>query len=128
MLVRTGELRAQWGPLAATWAIQCNSRHVACRSHQVYRALSPKFTVEACQSLLHSIHRCLMEPDHPLVLSFALEAVITLQQIVSNLHPNKLILYPQLFWACVVRLIRLEHVLLTYKTCLKTIGSLGTVL
>ena len=41
-------------------------------------------------------------PNDTVELSFALEAVLTLQQVVVHLQPSKLILYPQLFWACVV--------------------------
>jgi len=102
-MVFDGELREQWGSVASAWAMQCNNRHLACRSHQVYRALSPKFTAEAFQNILHSIYLCLGQPKF-MVLSFAMEAILSLQQIVSNLNPNTLILYPQIFWACIAML------------------------
>ncbi|KAH0984368.1 hypothetical protein GBA52_011545 [Prunus armeniaca] len=34
-----GDLRETWGAEALKWAMECTSRHLACRSHQIYRAL-----------------------------------------------------------------------------------------
>jgi len=37
----------------------------------------------------------------PAVLGFAVEILLTLKVIVENMEPEKVILYPQLFWGCV---------------------------
>ncbi|CAH8364627.1 unnamed protein product [Eruca vesicaria subsp. sativa] len=95
-----GDLRETWGTEALKWAMECTSRHLACRSHQVYRALRPSVTSDACVSLLRCLHRCLSNPIPP-VLGFIMEILLTLQVMVENMEPEKVILYPQLFWGCV---------------------------
>ncbi|CAI9109932.1 OLC1v1009874C2 [Oldenlandia corymbosa var. corymbosa] len=95
-----GDLRETWGAEALKWAMECTSRHLACRSHQIYRALRPRVTNDACVSLLRCLHRCLVNPV-PAVLGFIMEILLTLQVMVENMEPEKVILYPQLFWGCV---------------------------
>ncbi|XP_028085117.1 protein furry homolog-like isoform X4 [Camellia sinensis] len=95
-----GDLRETWGTEALKWAMECTSRHLACRSHQIYRALRPCVTSDACVSLLRCLHRCLGNPV-PAVLGFIMEILLTLQVMVENMEPEKVILYPQLFWGCV---------------------------
>ncbi|KAK1383473.1 cell polarity protein mor2 [Heracleum sosnowskyi] len=95
-----GDLRETWGQEALKWAMECTSRHLACRSHQIYRALRPHVTSDASVSLLRCIHRCLGNPV-PAVLGFIMEILLTLQVMVENMEPEKVILYPQLFWGCV---------------------------
>ncbi|OVA09498.1 Cell morphogenesis protein C-terminal [Macleaya cordata] len=95
-----GDLRETWGAEALKWAMECMSRHLACRSHQIYRALRPSVTSDTCVSLLRCLHRCLGNPI-PSVLGFAMEILLTLQVMVETMEPEKVILYPQLFWGCV---------------------------
>ncbi|KAG4987863.1 hypothetical protein JHK85_030846 [Glycine max] len=95
-----GDLRETWGEEALRWAMECTSKHLACRSHQIYRALRPSVTSGACVSLLRCLHRCLGNPV-PQVLGFVMEILMTLQVMVENMEPEKVILYPQLFWGCV---------------------------
>ncbi|KAL6507400.1 hypothetical protein OROGR_023595 [Orobanche gracilis] len=95
-----GDLRETWGAEALKWAMECTSRHLACRSHQIYRALRPHVTNDACVSLLRCLHRCLSNPVPP-ILGFVMEILLTLQVMVENMEPEKVILYPQLFWGCV---------------------------
>nr|GMC62253.1 protein furry homolog-like [Ipomoea batatas] len=95
-----GDLRETWGAEALKWAMECTSRHLACRSHQIYRALKPPVTNDGCVSLLRCLHRCLGNPV-PGVLGFIMEILLTLQVMVENMGPQKVILYPQLFWGCV---------------------------
>ncbi|KAK4733642.1 hypothetical protein R3W88_007903 [Solanum pinnatisectum] len=95
-----GDLRETWGAEALKWAMECTSRHLACRSHQIYRSLRPCVTNDACVSLLRCLHRCLGNPI-PAVLGFVMEILLTLHVMVENMEPEKVILYPQLFWGCV---------------------------
>lgn len=95
-----GDLRETWGAEALKWAMECTSRHLSCRSHQIYRALRPRVTNDACVALLRCLHRCLGNPV-PAVLGFIMEILLTLQVMVENMEPEKVILYPQLFWGCV---------------------------
>ncbi|XP_064993681.1 uncharacterized protein LOC135629734 isoform X2 [Musa acuminata AAA Group] len=95
-----GDLRETWGAEALKWATECTSRHLACRSHQIYRALHPSVKSENCMLLLRCLYRCLGNPV-PAVLGFAMEILLTLQVMVENMEPEKVILYPQLFWGSV---------------------------
>lgn len=95
-----GDLRETWGAEALKWAMECTSRHLACRSHQIYRALRPSVKSDACVLLLRCLHRCLGNPVPP-VLGFVMEILLTLQVMVENMEPEKVILYPQLFWGAV---------------------------
>ncbi|XP_051213093.1 uncharacterized protein [Lolium perenne] len=95
-----GDLRETWGAEALKWAMECTSRHLACRSHQIYRALCPSVKSDSCVLLLRCVHRCLGNPV-PSILGFAMENLLTLQVMVENMEPEKVILYPQLFWGCV---------------------------
>ncbi|CAN6481832.1 unnamed protein product [Victoria cruziana] len=99
-IIFQGDLRERWGSEALKWAMECTSRHLACRSHQIYRALRPSVTSDTCVSLLRCLHRCLGNPVPP-VLGFIMEILLTLQVMVENMEPEKVILYPQLFWGCV---------------------------
>ncbi|XP_072966745.1 uncharacterized protein [Typha angustifolia] len=95
-----GDLRETWGAEALKWAMECTSRHLACRSHQIYRALRPSVKSDSCVLLLRCLHRCLGNPVSA-SLGFAMEILLTLQVMVENMKPEKVILYPQLFWGCV---------------------------
>ncbi|PRQ49082.1 putative Cell morphogenesis central region [Rosa chinensis] len=88
-----GDLRETWGVEALKWAMECTSRHFACRSHQIYRALRPSVTSDTCVLLLRCLHRCLGNPVPP-VLGFIMEILLTLQVMVKNMEPEKVILYP----------------------------------
>ncbi|KAL0380979.1 UNVERIFIED_CONTAM: hypothetical protein Sangu_0162200 [Sesamum angustifolium] len=85
-----GDLRETWGAEALKWAMECTSRHLACRSHQIYRALRPRVTNDACVSLLRCLHRCLGNPI-PSVLGFVMEILLTLQVMVENMEPEKVL-------------------------------------
>ncbi|XP_024392551.1 uncharacterized protein [Physcomitrium patens] len=98
-----GDLREKWGEEALKWAMECTSKHLACRSHQIYRALRPSVTSDTCVSLLRCLHRCFSNPSQE-VLGFVMEILLTLQVIVEIMEPEKAILYPQMFWGCVAML------------------------
>ncbi|KAL2624356.1 hypothetical protein R1flu_008601 [Riccia fluitans] len=98
-----GDLRERWGDVALKWAMECTSRHLACRSHQIYRALRRSVTSDTCVSLLRCLHRCFGSPSQP-VLGFVMEILLTLQVMVEIMEPEKVILYPQVFWGCVAML------------------------
>ncbi|KAI3888315.1 hypothetical protein MKX03_035856 [Papaver bracteatum] len=91
-----GDLRETWGTEAIKWAMECMSRHLACRSHQIYRALRPSVNSDTCVSLLRCLHRCLGNPI-PSVLGFSMEILLTLQVMVETMEPEKLNKDLQLF-------------------------------
>lgn len=81
-----GDLREKWGEEALKWAMECTSKHLACRSHQIYRALRPSVTSDTCVSLLRCLHRCFSSPTQP-VLGFVMEILLTLQVHMTFLIP-----------------------------------------
>eukprot|EP00850_Spirogloea_muscicola_P016988 SM000142S00502 [mRNA] locus=s142:28293:45159:+ [translate_table: standard] len=98
-----GDLRERWGEEALKWAMECTSGHMAARSHQIYRALRPAVTTDTCVMLLRCLHRCFFNPSPP-VLGFVMEILLTLQVMVDIMVPEKIILYPQMFWGCIALL------------------------
>eukprot|EP00850_Spirogloea_muscicola_P018806 SM000176S03137 [mRNA] locus=s176:102016:119238:- [translate_table: standard] len=98
-----GDLRERWGEEALKWAMECTSGHMAARSHQIYRALRPAVTTDTCVMLLRCLHRCFFNPTPP-VLGFVMEILLTLQVMVDIMVPEKIILYPQMFWGCIALL------------------------
>eukprot|EP00891_Asterochloris_glomerata_P001080 jgi/Astpho2/1080/fgenesh1_pg.00017_%23_19_t len=93
------DLRERWAAEAMKWMLECNSRHFAGRSHQVYRALRPAVNGEACCALLSCLSKCLASPTL-LALDTAVEIVLTLQVTVECLDEGRLVLYPQILLAC----------------------------
>ncbi|KAK9846072.1 hypothetical protein WJX84_000717, partial [Apatococcus fuscideae] len=89
------ELRARWAQEALRWMLEAGNRHYACRSHQIYRALQPKATIEAIGALLASLARCLANPSQ-MSLEVAIEIILTLQVVVESMEVGKLVLYPQI--------------------------------
>lgn len=51
----------------------------ACAAMQVFRALRPAPTSEACGALLASLHKCMAMPQTPTALRMAVDIVLTLQ-------------------------------------------------
>lgn len=78
MVAVQGDLRELWGAEALKWAQECASRHLACRSHQIYRSLRPPVSSDTCVSLLRCLHKCFAHPTTP-VLGFVMEVLLTLQ-------------------------------------------------
>lgn len=97
------DLRERWAGEALKWMLECNSRHLACRSHQVFRALRPAVSSEACSALLAGLAKCLANPSR-LSLEVAADVVLTLQVVVDVMERGKLLLWPHLLLACVALL------------------------
>ncbi|KAL0053523.1 hypothetical protein WJX82_006983 [Trebouxia sp. C0006] len=93
------DLRERWAAEALKWMLECNSRHLACRSHQVFRALRPAPSSDACTALLTGLAKCLTNPSR-LSLEVAADIILTLQVVVDVMEPGKLVLYPQILLAC----------------------------
>ena len=74
------DLRERWAAEALRWMLDSNSRHLACRSHQIYRALRPMPSSEACSALLSCLHKCLANPGGA-ALDVAVDIILTLQVV-----------------------------------------------
>ncbi|EIE19264.1 hypothetical protein COCSUDRAFT_48883 [Coccomyxa subellipsoidea C-169] len=97
------ELRERWAAEALRWLLHCSSRHLAERSHQVYRALRPSASGDACVSLLACLHKSLLSPS-PSSLHTAVEVCLTLQVVIEGMDGGRLVFFPQLLIACLAGL------------------------
>ncbi|KAL5035352.1 hypothetical protein BDV3_005299 [Batrachochytrium dendrobatidis] len=93
-------LRQTWGVLALSWGTECPVRHIACRSLQVFRALRPVFTQNMVGDLLARLSVTLGDSSED-VQGYTLELIETLQWMVSHLSDDRLVYFPQFFWASI---------------------------
>eukprot|EP01122_Echinamoeba_exundans_P011512 TRINITY_DN4599_c0_g1_i1.p1 TRINITY_DN4599_c0_g1~~TRINITY_DN4599_c0_g1_i1.p1 ORF type:complete len:3193 (+),score=542.19 TRINITY_DN4599_c0_g1_i1:78-9656(+) len=95
------DLAEAWATQALSWAVNCPSWHISGRSFQIYRALHPSMTRDAQNDLFECLLRTLAtsrrNPRESLPQS--IEILLTLQSLVKSMSSQKLILFPQLFWA-----------------------------
>jgi len=97
---KSTELAQDWGETALRWSTACPVRHLACRSLQMFRILMPVFTPRMLADLLSRLGTTIADPN-PEVQGYALESLITLNGMIASLDKNKMILFPQMFWALV---------------------------
>ncbi|KAJ3040183.1 Cell morphogenesis protein PAG1 [Rhizophlyctis rosea] len=93
-------LTQRWGEIALTWGTSCPVRHVASRSLQIYRALSPAFNQRMVGDLLNRLSGTVSDTTEE-IQGFALEILATLHDMVDSLDEHQVILFPQFFWAAV---------------------------
>jgi hypothetical protein len=87
-------IRQQWGELALSWATSCPIRHLACRSFQVFRILSPKVSTSMMLARLSStIANPLDETQY-----FNQEVLRTFASIVQTIPESDIHHFPQIFW------------------------------
>ena len=94
------ELKGQWGKIALSWATTCPVRHLACRSFQVFRCLLTSIDHVTLADMLARLSNTIAD-DVADIRMFAMEILITLNAIVSEMDGEYLLRYPQLFWATV---------------------------
>ena len=90
-------LRQQWGEMALMWSTSCPIRHLACRSFQVYRILSPKVNARMISDTLARLSSTIGSSSTE-IQSFNLEVLRTFTIITQNLSAADAVRYPQLFW------------------------------
>ncbi|WWC85329.1 uncharacterized protein L201_000192 [Kwoniella dendrophila CBS 6074] len=93
-------IRQQWGELALTWATSCPIRHLACRSFQVFRILSPRVNPRMVSDILARLSSTIASPS-PEIQAFNQEVLRTFAAIVQNLSMSEAFSYPQIFWCSV---------------------------
>ncbi|KAJ3223456.1 Cell morphogenesis protein PAG1 [Clydaea vesicula] len=89
-----------WGETALNWGVSCPVRHVACRSLQILRSLSPVFTRQMLGEIFHRLSNTIADATEE-IQGFALEILDTLDVMFDSLENHRVILFPQFFWACV---------------------------
>ncbi|CCH42316.1 hypothetical protein BN7_1860 [Wickerhamomyces ciferrii] len=96
-------LQQDWGRVALSWATTCAVRHIACRSFQVFRSLLSFLDQSMLKDMLHRLSNTISDETHD-IQGFAMQILMTLNAIVSELDAEKLIDYPQIFWVTVASL------------------------
>jgi hypothetical protein len=91
------QLRQQWGCLALDWATSCTVRHLACRSFQVFRILTPDINARMMSDMLARLSSTFGSPA-PEIQTFNNEVLRTLACIVQSLSAEDMRNYPQIFW------------------------------
>ncbi|KAJ1548191.1 Cell morphogenesis protein PAG1, partial [Nowakowskiella sp. JEL0078] len=87
-----------WGKTALDWGVNCPVRHIACRSLQVFRTLMPTFTPPMLGDLIFRLSNTIGDQMSE-VQGYALEILITLHAVFDGLSPERVLLFPQFFWA-----------------------------
>lgn len=91
------EVRQHWGELALSWATTCPMRHLACRSFQVLRILSPKINPRMVSDTLARLSSTIGSSS-PEIQTFNSEVLRTFASIVQSLSSAEALAYPQIFW------------------------------
>lgn len=94
------DLRQQWANVALSWATTCPVRHIACRSFQIFRCLLFFLDSNMLGDMLARLSNTISDklPD---IQGFAMQILMTLNAITSQLSTQELLNHPQLFWAAV---------------------------
>lgn len=91
------KIRQHWGELALSWATTCPMRHLACRSFQVLRILSPKINPRMISDTLARLSSTIGSSSSE-IQAFNSEVLRTFASIVQSLSPTEALAYPQIFW------------------------------
>ena len=91
-------IRQVWGDLALSWATSCPIRHLACRSFQVFRILTPRVSPRMVADTLARLSSTIATPS-PEIQAFNLEVLRTFASITQELQDIHN--YPQIFWCAV---------------------------
>ena len=89
-----------WGELALSWATSCPIRHLACRSFQVFRVLSPKVSPRMVSDTLARLSSTIASAS-PEIQAFNLEVLRTFSAITQDLTMADMRNHPQIFWCSV---------------------------
>ncbi|KAG1675965.1 hypothetical protein FOA52_014209 [Chlamydomonas sp. UWO 241] len=99
----SGQLSQAWTDASFAWALHARSRHLSCRSWQVYRALRPQLSPAHATTVLRTLHASFAAGGGDVTSAPHREAVLnaveSLRAQVGLLSPARLLLLPQLFWA-----------------------------
>lgn len=107
-------LKQTWVTVSLDWAVHARSRHLACRSQQVLRALQPQLTADMCSMLLLCVQQCLSVAEvSAAARDAALELLLTLRELLAALPARKLLLYPQVRvpTQCILQSLMARHVI-----------------
>lgn len=90
-------LRQLWGELALNWATSCPIRHLACRSFQAFRILTPRVSAGMMSGTLARLSSTMASPSGE-IQSFNQEILRTFASIVQSIPASEIHNFPQIFW------------------------------
>ncbi|EIW69507.1 hypothetical protein TREMEDRAFT_10419, partial [Tremella mesenterica DSM 1558] len=90
-------VRQQWGEMALMWATSCPIRHLACRSFQIFRVLTPKLSARMLSDTLARLSSTIASASKE-IQSFNREVLRTFASLTQSLSSNEMSNYPQIFW------------------------------
>lgn len=93
-------LQKDWSHISLKWATSCAVRHIACRSFQLFRCLLSFLDQPMLKDMLHRLSNTIADKSAD-IQGFAMQILMTLNAITAELDSEKLINFPQLFWASV---------------------------
>ncbi|KAK9472091.1 cell morphogenesis N-terminal-domain-containing protein [Dipodascopsis tothii] len=93
-------LREQWSKIALTWATTCPVRHFACRSFQIFRSSFVAVDQNMLADMFVRLSNTVAD-SNPDIQSFAMQILMTMNAIATELDPAELVKFPQLFWATI---------------------------
>jgi hypothetical protein len=93
-------LKQAWGEMSLKWASQCPSRHIVCRSLQIFRVLEPGYSQRMLACLLHCL-LMVVSDENPDFQGVAIELLDTFVCMVNVLDYSQIDTFPQIFWGAV---------------------------
>ena len=93
-------IQEYWQRISCRWATLCAVRHIACRSFQVFRCLIIVLDLKMLKEMLHRLANTICD-DNTDVQGFSMQILMSFNAMTAELSPEKLIEFPQLFWALV---------------------------
>ncbi|KAK9457532.1 cell morphogenesis N-terminal-domain-containing protein [Dipodascopsis uninucleata] len=93
-------LGTDWSRIALTWATTCPVRHFACRSFQIFRLSFVTIDQNMLADMLVRLSNTVADAN-PDIQNFAMQILMTLNAIVTQVDVSDLVNYPQIFWATV---------------------------
>jgi hypothetical protein len=91
----------EWGLIALKWSTTCPVRHLAGRSLQIFREISPEFNLHMLADLLARLSNTIASNVED-IQSFALDLLITMKSMVSMITTANLRVFPNFFWSLMI--------------------------
>jgi hypothetical protein len=91
------DLKDVWGELAVDWGTSCPNRHLACRSFEIFRVLTPVVTERMLADMLGRLSNTIADPSVE-NNAFCREILYSFCGIVHNWDAEAILAHPQLFW------------------------------
>lgn len=91
-------IQEQWARVSLTWATSCSVRHLASRSLQIFRCIFTTVDQFMLQEIISRLTNTISEDDLE-IQSFNIEVLATMEALISRLDADRVLNFPQLFWA-----------------------------